>query len=363
MKRKKNIVVICIAAACAAIAAWVAIRGSRTSTFEQDFHIEDIASVCRVHISDKENNSVLLERIEGAPADSSWMVDGEHLASQPVVDLMLETLHSMRIRQQVNKNAASNVIKRISTSHVKVEVYRKCHRIDWFGGKLRWFPHEKLEATYYIGFETQDQMASYVYREGDKLPYIIHIPGFRGFLAPRFPTSGIAWRSHRIVALDIKHLARVELQIPASPEESFAIYRDGDDFRMELTETHRPVDGFDTARVAQMLSSFTNLNFDEFARAVPNTEFDSSLARTPRAILRITGTDGRTREVKTYIKYHNPDDLRAMPDPEMYEMFDVNRLYAVIDDSDTVLIQYFVFDNILQPASYFLGQAPSYFAR
>ena len=44
-------------------------------------------------------------------------------------------------------------------------------------------------------------------------------------------------------------------------------------------------------------------------------------------------------------------------------MFDLNRLYATIDDKDTVLIQYFVFDNILQPASFFLGQQKSPFAK
>ena len=45
-----------------------------------------------------------------------------------------------------------------------------------------------------------------------------------------------------------------------------------------------------------------------------------------------------------------------MPEQNMYEMFDLNRLYAIIDNKDSVLIQYFVFDNILQPASFFLGK-------
>jgi hypothetical protein len=39
------------------------------------------------------------------------------------------------------------------------------------------------------------------------------------------------------------------------------------------------------------------------------------------------------------------------------------KVYAIIDDKDTVLIQYFIFDNILQPASYFLGQDKTGFAR
>ena len=60
--------------------------------------------------------------------------------------------------------------------------------------------------------------------------------------------------------------------------------------------------------------------------------------------------------MKTYLKYANPEDSLAMPDTNLYEMFDVNRLYAIIDNKDSVLIQYFVFDNILQPASFFLNK-------
>lgn len=356
-RKKRNTLILSITVVAVAIAVFVALRGTRSSTFKQDYHIEDISSVSRVYISDKENNNVLLERVDGAAADSAWLVDGTYLASQPMVDLMLETLHDMRIRQHVNKNAVANVIKRISSSSIKVEVYQTRPLINWFGGRLQLFPRERLTATYFIGFETQDQMASHAYRKGDKVPYIIHIPGFRGFLAPRFPTSATAWRSHRIVSVDIKHLSRVELVIPARPDESFAVYREGDDFRMELLSPRKPVDGFDTVRVAQLLSSFTNLNFDEYAKAVPNAKMDSSLSQAPRTVLRITDTEGNTHEVKTYIKYSNPDDLKAMPDPDLYETFDVNRLYAIIDDSDTVLIQYFTFDNILQPASYFMGQS------
>ena len=132
---------------------------------------------------------------------------------------------------------------------------------------------------------------------------------------------------------------------------------------MELLSTHQRIDGFDTARVAQMLSSFTYLNFDEFASIVPNSFADSCVRGEPRTILRITDTDGHHSELRTYIKYNNPDDLQAMPDTTMYQTFDLNRLYAILNQRDTVLIQYYSFDNILQPASYFLGADKSIYAQ
>ncbi len=356
--KKRNRILIIIAAAVVVAAAVTAYVLSRP-TFEQDYHIEDIASITKIFLADKENNEVTLMR----EADSTWLVNGQYAANQPLVDLLLETLNTMRIRQQVNKNAAPNAIKDIAAHGIKVEVYQNIPFINWFGGKLKLFCRERLTTTYYVGRETQDHMASFMYRKGDDAPYIIHIPGFRGFLTPRFIADPLKWRSHTIVDLDVHNIARVELEIPEQEQESFAIVRDGEGFAMEMLQSHQRVNGFDTARVAQMLSSFTWLNFDEFASIVPNTFADSCVQGQPRAILRITDTKGNHSEVKTYIKYNNPDDLKAMPDPEMYEVFDLNRLYAIVNQKDTVLIQYFVFDNILQPASYFLGADKSTFAR
>ena len=356
--KKRNLILIIVAAVVVVAAAITAIVLSRP-TFKQDFHIEDISSVTKIFLADKENSEVTLVR----ESDGRWSVDGKYTASQPMVDLLLETLNTMRIRQQVNKNAIPNAIKDIAAHSIKVEVYQNEPLINWFGGKLKLFTKERLTATYFVGRETQDMMASFMFRKGDDVPYIIHIPGFRGFLTPRFVTEPLKWRSHTIVDLDVWAIERIELEIPEEEQESFAIQREGDGFCMEMLQSHQRVNGFDTARVAQMLSSFTYLNFDEFASIVPNTFADSCVRGEPRTILRITDTAGHRSELRTYIKYNIPEDIKAIPDPEMYEVFDLNRLYAILNQRDTVLIQYFVFDNILQPASYFLGQDKTLNAR
>ena len=349
--KKRNIIIIAAVAVLAVVAAVVALTGSRKSTFEQDYHIEDTSTITRIFLADKQGNDVLLTKV----GDSLWMVDNTYEANQPVVDMLLETLHDMRIRQQVNRAAVPTIIKDLSARAIKVEVYQRKPFINWFGGRLQLFTRERLAVTYYVGRETQDMMASYMFREGDKVPCVIHIPGFRGFLTPRFVTDPLKWRSHTIVDLDVRAIQRVELEIPAMEEESFAVVNNGDGFDLEWPVGHRRAEGFDTARVARLLASFTWLNFDEFASIVPNSNADSCISGTPRTILRVTDTAGRTREMKSYIKYTNPADLAAVGNSGSYELFDINRLYAVIDNTDTVLIQYHVFDNIMQPGSYFMG--------
>ncbi len=354
--KKRNLILIAAVVALAIAAIVVAIVRSRTSTFKQDYHIENTDAITKIFLADKQDNQVTLQRTDA----DSWIVDGQYPANQPLVDLLLETLRSMRIRQQVNKNAIPNAVNDLAARAIKCEVYQRRPLINLFGGRLQLFPSEKLIATYFVGRESRDMMGTFMFRQGDDVPYIIHIPGFRGFLTPRFIAEPLKWRSHTIVDLDVHAIASVELQIPENPAESFAVNREGDGFSLSLLNPQRRVDGFDTARVAQMLSSFTWLNFDEFAAIVPNSFADSCVSGTPRSILRITDTAGTTHELMTFIKYTNPDDIAAMPDPENYEAFDLDRLYAILDRKDTVLIQYFVFDNILQPASYFLGAQPTY---
>lgn len=361
MKSKKTLI-ITIAVVVLGIATLVVVltRG-RSRTFSQDFQIEAAArpgGVVKIYMVDKENNEVTLNLVE----DSMWLVDGQFPASQHMVDLLMQTLSEMRIRSQVNKAAAENVIRQMAAKSIKVEVYYKDYRISWFNDKFRLFPFENCR-VFYVGHDTQDMMATYMYREGDKLPYIVNIPGFRGCLSPRFVVDPYAWRSHSIVSLPVQRIAKIELQIPSSPEESFSIEREGEGFVFNLLNPPQRVNGFDTARVAQLLSSFVNLNFDEYARVVPQVELDTTFSASPRTILTVSDIDGNTRSLKTYIKYSNPDDLLAMPDTTMYEIFDINRLYAILDNKDTVLIQYYIFDNILQPASFFLGREHTYFAR
>ncbi|MGX8713062.1 MAG: DUF4340 domain-containing protein [bacterium] len=357
--KKRNIILLCVTAAITIVAVIVALSFSRSTTIEQDYHIEGPSSITKIFLADKESNEVTLEK----QYDGHWTVNGTYDASQPLVDLLVETLSTMRIRQQVNRSKAPNVIKDIAAHGIKVEVYQTDPFINWFGGHLKLFFREKLTHTYYVGRETKDMLASYMFRQGDEMPYEIHIPGFRGFLTPRFIADPLKWRSHLIVDLDVRAIARVEMEIPQEETESFAIVREGEGFTFERLHPWQRMDGFDTARVAQFLSSFTWLNFDEFASIVPNSFADSCVSGTPRTILRITDTIGTVHELKTYIKYTNPDDLMYMPDSTMYETFDLNRLYAIVDNRDTVLIQYYVFDNILQPARYFLGAEKSHFAR
>lgn len=351
---KRNIILFSVIAAILAATVLFLTLRKEEDPHSNSYQSEEIKNISK-YVSDAQNVKIVMtdkldNHVELAcTANGSWTVDGKYPASQPMVDRLLETLQKMRIRAEVNRDAVPNVLKDIAAHGVQVDIYKG----------------SRLIGTYYVGRETKDHMASYMLRKGDKIPCEVHIPGFRGYLTPIFSAEAIKWRSHSIVDLDVYDIARIELEIPQAQHESFAIVQNDKDFSMELLEGHRQLNGFDTARVSQMLSKFKNLNFDEFASIVPNSLADSCVNGTPRTILRITDAKGNNCEVDIYLKYSNPDDAIAMPDPKLREELDVNRLYAVITggksgadatSKDTVLIQNYIFDFILQPASYFQGK-------
>lgn len=354
MKKKRNVIILVVTCVLGIVAALLVLLLNHRSTLD-DFAVKNPETITRIFMANNRGHRVLLTHDLENTSDSAWMVDEKYYASQPMIEMLVNTMASMRIREKINRAALPNVVKDLSANNVKVEVYQMVYRIDWFKGKLKLFPHEKKTVTYYVGHETRDMMGSYILRDGDKEPYVIYMPGLRGMINTRFIADPIPWRSHRIMKLDVKNIERVELDIAAAPDQSYSVVREGEGFYFECGEPRMRAESFDTARVAQMLSSFTNLNFDEYAMVVPKVEIDSVFSKAPKTVLTVTDRAGNRREVKTYVKYTNPDDLKAMPDTAMYQVFDINRLYAIIDSKDTVLIQYFVFDNILQPASFFLG--------
>ena len=124
MRKKKNLIIIAAVVVIGVLALLIARQGAKKATFDQDFHIEDIESVTKIFIADKQNNHVLLQRVADSTHDTMWTVDSIYPASQPMVDMLLETLHDMRIRQQVNKNAVPQAIKLLSARAIKVEVYQ-----------------------------------------------------------------------------------------------------------------------------------------------------------------------------------------------------------------------------------------------
>ncbi|MDR1006468.1 MAG: DUF4340 domain-containing protein [Bacteroidales bacterium] len=348
-KRKRRNIIILAALVVMIAAVAVVLSTRKTSTLKQNFTISDVETITKMILSDKTGNKITLRKV----ADSLWTINDSDTADNNQINTLLLTLKEMRIREPVAKAAHKNILKRLSAERTEIQVYQQRYAIDfWF---IHLFKKEKLTKTIYVGSETQDNMGTYMLEKGTNEPAVVYIPHFRGYLVTRFLPYIDVWKSHTIFNCKPVDIAKIKVEIPKLKDESFELYRSDKTFNFKLLGKENDLTDFDTMKVTALLSSFMNLNYESAAKDISKLEKDTIFSKEPNFIITLTDTKGKSRSLRTYVKLNNPDTwVRESDQSDFYTIMDVNRMYAVADGiKDTLLLQFYVMDNILNPASYY----------
>lgn len=345
---KRNRIILSITFLLILIAGGLYLTRS-SSTFkdkEKRFAVKDTASITKIFLADKKNRTVLLER----QGPGEWKLNKTFLARQSGVELLLETVKNLVPRYPVPKKAHNNIVSQMAASSVKVEIYQMVYRIDWFD-RIRLFPHEKLTRTYYVGSATADNMGTFMLLEGADSPFVVHLLGFRGYVAPRYSTMEKEWRDHAIFRTKLYDIREVVMEIPREPENSYRVVNADDELLLYQLDAQQPLP-FDTLKMLNFLTAFADIRFEELMHdRMPAERIDSIKNSQPRNVLTLLDKNGAQTSIKTFYK----ENIDRTVDPEGIPYpYDVDRLYALVNDErDFVLIQYYVFDKVLRPLSYF----------
>lgn len=351
MKKNRTILLIVLALLLIAAGLWFTNSYSTLRKGEANFAVQDTASITKIFIADKNNNEVTLTR----DTSGAWLVNGEK-AQPEKVRTFLKTLTDLRVRNPVPLVARNNVITRMATLARKVEVYQVRPAINLFD-IITLFPREKLTKTFYVGDVTADNQGTFMLMEGADAPYVVHITGFRGFVASRFSTLDYEWRDYTVFDDGIGEIRTVELEFPAEPGQSYRVELTEDrDVELYRLEDGQRVQGYDTLRMLNFLTSFSDIRYESLLNKQIDTHIiDSVLSTTPRMNLRLTTRDGEENEVKIY--YKKGFSALYQEDGAAMEPFDLDRAYALVNEGkDFVLIQYFVFDKVTRSLAYLRGQ-------
>jgi hypothetical protein len=345
MKNKYILLLVVILAVVAVILIFSR-SGDTFSRSSSDFVVTDTSTVTKIFMADKNNNTVKLSRRE----TGNWILNDQYPALKFNVDLMLKTMTDIQVKAPVALAAHNTIVKHLAVNGIKVEIYQMVNRIDFWG--IRLFPHEKLTKVYYIGGATPDNQSNYALMEGSEEPFVIYLPGLRGFVTPRYSTIERYWRDLSVFKVNIGEIASVRLEVPGNPDYSFEVQ-----VTRGRVRSFSPLSGpapkapLDTLKVLNFLSGFKNVNFEAFLNDMDKRTRDSVLASTPFIIITVTDTLNKQTVAKTYHKpnlFQQKDYLgRVLP-------YDPDRLYAMVNNGkDFVLIQYFAFGKILRPRPWF----------
>jgi hypothetical protein len=351
---KRNKITFIIAGVLIIVAAILVITNSY-STLKKDtsmFAVGDTAVITKIFIADKQNNQVTLVR----RGQGMWMVDGKFKAQPAKMSSFLKTLKDLEVRAPVPINARNNVIKRLSVLAKKIEIYQIVPRINLFK-VIRLFPREKNVKTYYVGDATPDNTGTFMLMEGSDEPFVLQLPGFRGFVSPRYSTNPDEWRDFTVFNTGIAEIRSVAVDFPGEPYKSCRIdVKEDNIITLIALQSNQVVEKYDTVRMLTFLTSFADIRFEALlTHTLPRNYIDSVLSTQPTIILTLTRKDGQQQSITTYKKkgfsqFYNENGMAMEP-------VDLDRAYAVVNNGqDFVLIQYFVFDNVLRPLQYFTDQ-------
>lgn len=321
---KRNIIILGIIVVLAAVAIVLVTRRSSSTIKRElrDFAVEDTASIDRIFMVRKDNQQVTLTR-EG----NRWMVNGKFEARPDAIENLLKTLNRLKIKSPISASAMDNAVRMLATRNTKVEAYH---------GK-------KLLKTIYVGGPTQDQMGTFMMLEGSSVPFIVHIPGFTGYLSSRFFIDEVAWKSTAIFRYNFNDIKTVLMENPADAAKSFRLSNEGNDHYVLSTPGGSPIPGMlDTASVKFYLSQFEKLSFEFYADSLSPRVRDSLLATRPHRIITLEDRSGKVRKVTAWKRpsFGKPDS-NGNP-----QEFDDERLWALIDRDTWVVIQYYVFNSL-----------------
>jgi hypothetical protein len=323
-----------------ALAVWFLViqRDSASQALRNNnFSYPDTAGISKIFLADLGERSILLERQNGG----GWTVNGRFNARPDAVQTVLTTLVQIESKHPVPDAQRDFAIREIAGNHVKVEIYNR---------------KGKRALTYFVGPPTQRNRGNFMKLEKSKEPFVVHIPGFDGFLQTRYPLDEADWKDRSIFRYMPDAIKTLEVTYTANPDSSWALEQTGAmaySLKSRLQD-QRPVNN----RAALVyLSYYRNIGAESLLNDWHKR--DSVLASTPICTLAL---NRGLPDAQTVLLYYRPVNKRTKTqfDPLGNPLdFERDKYYAAYNDKrDFALVQDFVFGKLFVGPSYFVQPEP-----
>jgi hypothetical protein len=306
---------------------------SNISSDLKDFSIADTASITKFFLADKRGGKVLLEK----QPNGSWLVNNSDPADLQKINLIKSTIHDVEVRNPVTAKEFNAVVANLAANAVKTEIYSE----------------DKLLKTIYVGQATPEGTGTYMIIDGSSSPFVTHIPGFVGYLTPRFLTSPMKWKTKLVFDEDPDQIK--EIKVSYSEEEagnSFIVDNSGTDPVVKTTDGNIVRSPLNLTKY--YLASYKNLYLEAYADEVKERESDSIRQTTPFVIIELLRKDGKHKKLTVFRKAIDQRTKERYNEAGERLPFDRDKYFATInDETQLAFIQEYNFGRLFRTAADF----------
>ena len=307
MKSRNTLLLVALLVLLGAAVYFFKNKGSERSTLntkETAFAVKDTASVDKIFISDKSGVNNTLTRNK----NGGWTINGHYEARQDKINMLLGTLYRMEVKRPADKASRNLAIREFAAMGRKVEIYQ----------------NGALSKVFYVGNTTDENLGTYFIMEGSENPYVLHLPGFNGFITTRFDIVEDNWRTVPVFRSNAESIEELKIEYVGDPKGSFTLKQQNGKFTVSgLPET-------DQENTKAYLNNYKFINGQYY---VPNPQFrisDSLSLSKPIAIISLKDENPeKSQEIKLFAKSN--DHLIALNEKKR----------------EVILVQTYVFNRIL----------------
>ena len=310
----KNIIISLITFVCCILFIFLLTNYNKKakSEYEKKFSIDNITSINKVFLSDRKGNNIVLEK-----NSNTWKINDKYEVRNDAIKTLLNTLKFMKVQRPVSNSSYNNVIRQLASTGVKVEIY-----------------HNNKITSFTVGGSTKDHLGTYMLKEDADNPFVIHIPGFNGFLSPRFGIQGYeidptSWRNNTIFKILSEDINEISLNDFENINNSFVIKRNP----LALVDSENNLLKYDINKITDYFNNFSNIECEKFKG------FDIDLSNE-KQLYQLTIKHNNKSEILDVFSFSKKNNNSNQSEPN------VERMYAVLNNGEYMLIQKYVFNKV-----------------
>lgn len=310
-------------------------KSSLSNEALSDFAIKDTSTIDRIRISSNVGGLVDFVKSNG-----TWKFEDGGCAQQHMLFNFLETIKYIAVKSPVPKGTIETVNKQTLAQHKKIEI----------------FQNGKLTKTWFIGTTTADHYGTYMILKEEGVgispePFIVFQPNVYGNLADQFSLRRKDYECSGIYVYDnLFDIKEIDVINHEDTSTNFTI-KSVDTNTFELFSNNTKIENFDTVKVRKYITLFSKLHYDVKEPIIPKEIRDSTISSPPYYTIIVTDKEGTMNKLVTHLK--DPVNVEYDYDGNLITT-DRDNLYAVTNNGDFVMIQYFVFGKTFRDLSYFI---------